>query len=58
MDFALDTFLIDLAAIFPVVNPPGAALVFLGLTRHASHDVRRLLAWQVAETRSSSFSIR
>ena len=48
MDFALDTFLIDLAAIFPVVNPPGAALVFLGLTRHASHDVRRLLAWQVA----------
>ena len=48
MDFALDTFLLELAAIFPVVNPPGAALVFLGLTSHASHEVRRVLAWRVA----------
>ena len=48
MDFALDTFLLELAAIFPIVNPPGAALVFFGLTRHASHDVRRVLAWRIA----------
>lgn len=48
MDSAFQTFLLELAAIFPVVNPPGAALVFLGLTRHATHEVRRLLAWRVA----------
>lgn len=48
MDFALNNFLLELAAIFPVVNPPGSALVFLGLTSHASHDVRRVLAWRVA----------
>jgi multiple antibiotic resistance protein len=30
------------------VNPPGAALVFFGLTRHVSHDVRRVLAWRIA----------
>lgn len=48
MDFALDAFLLELAAIFPIVNPPGAALVFFGLTRHASYDVRRVLAWRIA----------
>jgi multiple antibiotic resistance protein len=48
MDIALHIFLVEIAAIFPVVNPPGAALVFLGLTRHASQDVRRVLAWRVA----------
>jgi multiple antibiotic resistance protein len=48
MDFALDAFLLELAAIFPIVNPPGAALVFFGLTRHATPDVRRILAWRIA----------
>jgi multiple antibiotic resistance protein len=37
-----------LAAIFPVVNPPGSALVFLSLTRRASADTRRFLAARVA----------
>ena len=27
----METFLLVFAAIFPVVNPPGAALIFLGL---------------------------
>ena len=44
----LHTFLLALAAIFPIVNPPGSALVFLGLTSSATHEVRRLLAWRVA----------
>jgi small neutral amino acid transporter SnatA (MarC family) len=29
----LSTFLLVVAAIFPVVNPPGSALIFLGLTQ-------------------------
>jgi multiple antibiotic resistance protein len=48
MDAALNIFLLELAALFPVVNPPGSALVFLGMTRSASHEVRRLVAWRVA----------
>ena len=36
------------AAIFPVVNPPGSALVFLGLTRGATPEIRRILAWRIA----------
>jgi multiple antibiotic resistance protein len=48
MDAALNIFLLELAALFPVVNPPGSALVFLGMTRNASHEVRRLIAWRVA----------
>jgi multiple antibiotic resistance protein len=44
----LNTFLLVLAAIFPVVNPPGSALVFLGLTRRATPEIRRILAWRVA----------
>jgi multiple antibiotic resistance protein len=43
-----ETFLLVLAAIFPVVNPPGAALVFLSMTKYASIDTRRLLARRVA----------
>jgi multiple antibiotic resistance protein len=42
------TFLIVLAAIFPVVNPPGSALVFLSLTRRASAETRQYLARHVA----------
>jgi multiple antibiotic resistance protein len=48
MTAPLNTFLLVLAAIFPVVNPPGSALVFLGLTRRATPETRRLLAWRVA----------
>src|SRR5262245_43691164 len=48
MHSTLNTFLLVLAALFPVVNPPGSALVFLGLTRGATSDIRRLLAWRVA----------
>ena len=43
-----NTFLLVLAAIFPVVNPPGSALVFLSLTRRASADTRGFLAARVA----------
>ena len=37
-----------LAAVFPVVNPPGSALVFLSMTRQASVETRRTLARRVA----------
>ena len=48
MNSPLNTFLLVLAAIFPVVNPPGSALVFLGLTRGVTPEIRRILAWRVA----------
>jgi multiple antibiotic resistance protein len=48
MNSALHAFLLVLAAIFPVVNPPGSALVFLGLTRGTTPEIRRILAWRVA----------
>lgn len=48
MSTAINTFLVVLAAIFPVVNPPGSALVFLGLTRGAVPDTRRILARRIA----------
>lgn len=44
----MNNFLLVLAAIFAVVNPPGAALVFLSLTRRASAETRRFLALRVA----------
>src|SRR5258705_8453140 len=37
-----------LAALFPVINPPGSALVFLSLTKRASAKARRTLARRVA----------
>jgi multiple antibiotic resistance protein len=55
MNSPFNTFLLVLAAIFPVVNPPGSALVFLGLTRGATPEIRRTLAWRVA--RNSFFVI-
>ena len=45
----INTFLLVLAAIFPVVNPPGTALVSLALTRGAEPPLRRELAWRVAK---------
>jgi multiple antibiotic resistance protein len=44
----VETFLLVLAALFPIVNPPGTALVFLSMTARASHAERRLLARRVA----------
>ncbi len=44
----MDTFFLVLAALFPVVNPPGTALVFLSMTKQASVKVRRSLARRVA----------
>src|SRR5215469_6973692 len=44
----VETFLLVLAVLFPVINPPGTALVFLGVTRYASANTRRLLARRVA----------
>jgi multiple antibiotic resistance protein len=44
----VDTFLLMLAALFPVINPPGSALVFLSLTKRASASARRALAARVA----------
>jgi multiple antibiotic resistance protein len=44
----VETFLLVLAAIFPVVNPPGAALVFLSMTKYTSANARRQLARRVA----------
>ena len=47
-EMRVETFLLVFAAIFPVVNPPGAALIFLGLTQGASSQTRRWLARRVA----------
>lgn len=44
----INTFLPVLAAIFPVVNPPGTALVFLALTRGAEPALRRAGGYIVA----------
>jgi multiple antibiotic resistance protein len=44
----LDTYLLMLAALFPVVNPPGSALVFLTMTKRASTATRQMLARRVA----------
>ena len=50
----VNTFLLVLAALFPVVNPPGTALVFVALTRGAEPALRRDLAWRVAK---NSFAV-
>jgi multiple antibiotic resistance protein len=44
----METYLIVLAALFPIVNPPGAALVFFSLTKRGSAADRRHLAQRVA----------
>ena len=48
MNAAINTFVLVLASIFPVVNPPGSALVFLGLTSGATPEIRAILARRVA----------
>jgi multiple antibiotic resistance protein len=44
----VEMFLLVLATLFPVVNPPGAALIFLSMTQYASVKERRSLARRVA----------
>lgn len=44
----VETFLLVLAALFPIVNPLGTALVFLSMTSRASKDERRSLSRRVA----------
>lgn len=39
--------LFAVAALFPIVNPLGSAVIFLGLTRGYSHQVRRGLVWRI-----------
>ncbi|MEK1887120.1 MAG: MarC family protein [Phyllobacterium sp.] len=48
MNAAINTFVLVLASIFPVVNPPGSALVFLGLTSGATPELRAILARRIA----------
>ncbi len=48
MNATINTFVLVLASIFPVVNPPGSALVFLGLTRGATPEIRAVLARRIA----------
>jgi multiple antibiotic resistance protein len=45
---AINTFVLVLASVFPVVNPPGSALVFFGLTRGATPELRATLARRIA----------
>jgi multiple antibiotic resistance protein len=44
----VETFLLVLAALFPVVNPPGSGLIFLSMTQSALGETRRFLARRVA----------
>ena len=44
----MEIFLLVLAALFPVVNPPGAGLIFLSMTKHASAETRQMLARRIA----------
>ncbi|HEY5818754.1 MAG TPA: MarC family protein [Mesorhizobium sp.] len=48
MNAAINTFVLVLASIFPIVNPPGSALVFLGLTSGATPEIRAVLARRIA----------
>ena len=48
MNAAVNTFVLVLASIFPVVNPPGSALVFLGLSSGATPEIRTVLARRIA----------
>lgn len=40
--------LLEVAALFPIVNPVGTAPIFLSLTRGASVDTRTMLARKIA----------
>jgi multiple antibiotic resistance protein len=44
----LETCLLVLTALFPIVNPLGNAPIFLSLTEGYSSDARSLLSWKIA----------
>jgi len=44
----LQAFLLVFAALFPIINPPGTALLFLAMTRGLSHVDRIFLSTRVA----------
>ena len=48
MSTAVDSFLLIVATLFPVVDPVGAAPIFYAMTRDGSAEVRRVLARRVA----------
>jgi len=48
MNDMVDTFLLVYLGLFPIVNPIGAAPIFLGLTRHCTDEQRNRLAARVA----------
>jgi multiple antibiotic resistance protein len=48
MHQVLSSFLLVFGSLFPIVNPPGAAIMFLAHTRAASHGQRAKLAARVA----------
>lgn len=47
LDFA-KVFAVTFVALFPVVNPVGDAPIFLSLTQHYPHSVRKFLARKIA----------
>jgi len=48
MTEALNAFLYVFAALFPVINPPGSGLIFLGVTWHTTAAAREVLARRIA----------
>ncbi|WP_341676321.1 MarC family protein [Niveibacterium sp. SC-1] len=49
----LRTALLIVAALIPIINPPGGAALFLMLTQGASQDTRRFLARKIATNASA-----
>lgn len=48
MQQVLSSFLLVFGSLFPIVNPPGSAFMFLAHTRNASHGQRAELALRIA----------
>jgi multiple antibiotic resistance protein len=48
MTSTLNSLILVFAALFPIVNPPGTALLFLAMTRQGSHEDRAWLAKRIA----------
>ena len=48
MNDIVNAFLLVYMGLFPIINPVGAAPIFLGLTRNCTDEERHLLARRVA----------
>ncbi|WP_200834933.1 MarC family protein [Phyllobacterium salinisoli] len=48
MNNVIDAFFLTYAALFPIVNPLGGALIFLNVTNNCSQLMRHKLAWRIA----------